>query len=201
MLNKNCIEPALTMNYRLLLLPFLLLLWGCSKPADFEYKITGMQLHSSDNSGSSPVDNSNVAAKAFAIRLEYTLHITGSLSGTDTYESGYRLQNPVTGMNVYSLSNFDLSHPALSSLNDYFLYGSRSTAVNGNSTISRVMGLQAASGLPQASKVDLNTSWTSSDYLVLMYPPDWTGDRDFVVELGLSDHTQLRDTVHVNLYP
>lgn len=185
----------------LLLIP--LLLGACTKFDPILYKVSGLQLHNSDNGGSKPVDSDSVAAKAYAIRLEFTLHIACSLKNTDTEESTYHLDNPATALNVYSLSGFDAAHPALSSLNDYFLYGARTSNVSGASTISRSIsgGKIALDGLPGGRKIDESTSWTSSDYLVLMQEPDTYGSRDFVVNISFADRTEMKDTIHVNLYP
>jgi len=176
--------------------------YGCSKHAPYSYKITALELYNVDNSGISPVDAStpDIVAKAYAIRLEYTDMLSGSTAGTEPYESGYLLTNKVTSFVVWSLTGFDASHPAGVSLNDYFLYGIRTTAVRSGDTIEDDLNLGYIAPGYRSDTPAEGQPWKSSDYLVLMQPPANPGPRSFVINIGFADNTHITDTISVTLH-
>lgn len=167
---------------------FFLICWlfiaGCSKHMPYYYTIGGMRLYNADNSGPSPVDaaTSDVPAKAYAIRVEYTNLLKDTLAHDD--ESSYSLLYPVQVFTITSLTDFDSSHPAGSNLNSYFL-------------IPKIFDASGGAGLAQKPP----KSWTGNDYLWLMTPPTSLGNRSFVVHLETADHASFTDTITVNLLP
>jgi hypothetical protein len=186
---------------RLLFLAFLLP--ACAKHVPYQFIITDLALYNEDNSGRSAVDDStgNIPAKAYAIRLEYTNQITGPTDKQDD-ESPFAAVNPVQSFAVYSLTDFDPTHPAGSLLNNYFLYSTYSSEVGSADTIpamiaSGYMGVGAGSiDGEQPPK-----TWTVSNYLVLMQPPAYLGTRSFVIRIGLAGNSSLTDTITANLLP
>jgi hypothetical protein len=176
---------------------------GCQPHKPYRFVIVGVDLYNEDNSGTAPVEvtTGDIPAKAYAMRLEFT----DVLLNPDEYhndESYYSLQNPVKSFNVTSLSDFDNSHPAGSSLNSYFLYGAHSYKVSFQDSI-RYHITQTSMGRGSFSyrnKPPANT-WKINDYLLLMQPPAYFGTRSFVINMALKDNTSLTDTITVNLLP
>lgn len=191
------------MKRMLLLLSLGLFVWlvpGCSKHAPWYYSITDLHIYNEDNSGADPVDAStaDIPAKAYAIRLEFTNQLYDSLSGHDD-ESSYYVLNGVKSFRITSLTDFDNLHPAGSSLNDYFLLGTQSAHVTVKDSLATHVGYIGVRNITQYGTPP--DSWTVNNYLVLMKPPAFLGNRSFVIHLGFADNTNWTDTIHVNLLP
>ena len=179
---------------------FLACFYGCKDP-DLPYKVIGFNTFNADNTRFFLANASDtVAAKSYAIRLEYLLQIDLSSPDINEYDINCHLSNRITAFNIYSLTAFDAARPAHSSLNDYFLYADRSGTYNGKNTIPNMLNNHSMAACPSLSGPDHKHPFLSSDYLVLMFPPDSLGKRDFVIDLQFADHTQMTDTVTVNLY-
>jgi len=116
---------------------------GCSTFKDtYLYKIIGLNLHNEDNSGSKIADVSTapVPARAYGIRLEYLIKADGTTGpDLDPDQTKFSCGNKVTTFQIYSLSAFDSLHPALSNLNDYFLYGIGTSVMKNSSTINNAI--------------------------------------------------------------
>ena len=184
-----------------------LLLWlsfvlpGCTKEPDYLYKVTSLGLFNVDNSGttSAPATSGTVAAKAYCIGMAYSAQVTGSTSGRDPNESGYSLYTKVTRFDITSTTDFDILHPAGSSLNGYFYYGSYGTGVNAGDSIP---GALAANLVFYAYRPNVNVnSWPDTGYLVLMQPPPqaFLGPRTFILNVAFADSTRFTDSIYVNL--
>lgn len=173
---------------------------GCRTAYNYIYIIAGVTLHNEDNSGIVPVDAStnDIPAKAYAIRLEFA----NELTNPDKYhndESYHNLLNPVTTFSITSLSDFDNTHPAGSVLNDYFLYGAATYEVNNTDSIQNKLGDIGGGKFNFAE--NKGKTWTTNDYLLLMQPPAFLGNRSFVIHMDLKDNTSITDTITVNLRP
>ncbi|MEO8149709.1 MAG: DUF5034 domain-containing protein [Bacteroidia bacterium] len=190
------------MNFfiRIAIIAYALMLAGCSRYDDYIYEVVKMNSSNSDNSGNKPIDalTDSVSKKAFAIKLELTMELRESGKNTDSYESNYANEDRLISLNVYSLTNFDTTHQAGISLNDYFLVSSGGTYTTG-STIQRQVE-NGTIGEGRGSQGSIQDSWTSNEYLILMSEPQTTGNYSFVVEIGMSDGRHLIDTTAVILY-
>ena len=194
-------RPAMKNIPKLLFLAFLLP--ACSKHVPYQFVITALQLYNENNSGRNAVDDSsgNIPAKAYAIRLEYTNQITGSTDKQDD-ESMFAPVNPVQSFAVYSLTDFDSTHPAGSLLNDYFLYSTFSSQV---SSADSIPALIAGGFMGGGDGSEIGTqppkTWTINNYLVLMQPPAYLGARSFVIRVGFAGNSSITDTITANLQP
>ncbi len=194
-------RPAMKNIPKLLFLAFLLP--ACSKHVPYQFVITALKPYNENNSGRNAVDDStgNIPAKAYAIRLEYTNQITGSTDKQDD-ESIFAPVNPVQSFAVYSLTDFDPSHPAGSLLNDYFLYSDYSSQVSSADTIPALLaGGGMGTGYGSIDGANPPKTWTVNNYLVLMQPPAYLGTRSFVIRVGFAGNSSLTDTITANLQP
>jgi hypothetical protein len=121
--------------------------------------------------------------------------VFGSTDGTDTHESSYSNGNKVTSFTISSPTDFDSTHLANTSLNNYFLYGNGV----GGSAIEKCISDER---LPQNIRGSSPTEpWSANDYLILMHPPLFTGDRVFIIKIDFKDNTTISDTTsHIYLY-
>ena len=179
----------------LLLLFTIVIFSGCSKHPDVKYNITALTAYHQDNSGASAVDASSIKlpAKAYAIRLEYTVELYGKLDG-DPNEAAFSLQNKVSSFNISSLTDYDSTHLAYASLNDYFLYGSQTSRVTNNATIDYALNQQRIGFTYNTSAANAGNPWQTSDYLVLMHPPTNLGTRMFIIKLDFANGTSISYT-------
>jgi hypothetical protein len=167
---------------------------ACSKHIPAEFEVVSMNLSSSNNTGETPYDanNDSIPKKAYVIKMTLDEEMRKKRGG-DAQDNGSINEDQLTSLNISSLSNFDGTHPAGSSLNSYFL-----TGLNSSSTISEFI----SKGMIGKGKYDGGNyleSWSSEQYLYLMTPPS-TGSQTFVVEVGFSDGRYLKDSVRVKLY-
>ena len=189
------------MNRILVFFSLWLLITGCRPHKPYKYVIVGVELFNEDNSGTAPVDvtSNGIPAKAYAMRLEFTSELlnTGDYHNDESY---YSLQNPVKSFNVTSLSDFDNSHPAGTSLNNYFLYGQNTYKISVQDSIPyHVVRQSIGSGGSQWAQ--RSNTWKTSDHLLLMQPPVYYGNRSFVIDMIMKDYTRFTDTITVNLLP
>jgi len=173
---------------------------GCRPTYPYEYIIAGLTLYNEDNSGIVPVDatTSDIPAKAYAIRLEFANEFINPGKNHND-ESYYNLMNSVKSFKVTSLSDFDNTHPAGSVLNDYFLYGAATYEVNSSDSIQNK--IRDIGRGEFGSREDRSKGWTTNDYLLLMQPPAFLGNRSFVIHMELKDNTSITDTITANLLP
>jgi len=174
---------------------------GCTKEPDYLYKVTSLGLFNVDNTGTTSVvaTSGTVAARAYCIGMAYTAQVTGSTSGRDPNESGYSLYTKVTHFDITCTTDFDMQHPAGSSLNGYFYYGPYGTLVNAGDSIP---GALATNLVFYAYRPNVNVnSWPDTGYLVLMQPPPqaFLGPRTFILNVAFADSTGFTDSIYVNL--
>ena len=172
----------------------ILIFYGCTDYDNYIYEVTQLQTSNADNSAEMPVDvlSDSVPAKAYAVKLQYTMVLKGSTGDKlDTHESSYINEDHIQTFNIFSLSDFDSVHDAGISLNDYFLFSPGGTInnkiTNGNVGAGRSQGNDA-------------TTWTSNEYLMLMVSPPVSGSYQFVIDIGMNDGRHLVDTTSVILY-
>jgi len=184
----------------LVILSLWLLTAGCRTQYPYNYIISGLTLYNEDNSGLVPVDaaTNDIPAKAYAIRLEFSNELTNPEKYHND-ESYTNLLNSVKTFTVTSLSDFDNTHPAGSVLNDYFLYGASTYEVNATDSIQNKVKDIASGSYGYAAKHP--KTWIINDYLLLMQPPAYLGNRSFVIHMDLRDSTSITDTISVNLIP
>ncbi|HEY6160562.1 MAG TPA: hypothetical protein VI112_05045, partial [Bacteroidia bacterium] len=123
-------------------------------------------------------------------------HITNAVSGfsgpgsEDLSKGHYLKTDPLLSFTVSALQRFDSTHPAGTSLNEYFLAGS------GTSVYTLASSSSSLFSFPGKGK----TSWQYDQYVVLMQPPDSAGTYQFVVDAVFYPAHRLRDTLTVDLY-
>ena len=173
----------------ILLLLFAISLICCTKKHPTEYfKTTTLDITNSDNSGLAPVDaGMNVAARSYALKMEFTNQVIGELG--DKKSSILDLDD-ILSFDVHALENFDSTHAALRSLNEYFLVSNGGTPYSTIMSVGNMIGKQSQRGV---------TSWAVDQYLILMKQPDSLGTYNFVIDIKYSDGRHLTDTTNVNL--
>ena len=181
------------------LLPWLFIA-ACSTHYPYEYIIAGLTLYNQDNSGTAPVDATSIdiSAKAYAIRLEFSNELTNPEKYHND-ESYHKRLNGVKSLTITSLTDFDNTHLAGSLLNSYFLYGASTYEVSAADSIqARIKNIGNES---YRDYERLPKTWKTNDYLLLMQPPAYYGNRSFVIHMELKDSTSITDTITVNLLP
>ncbi len=177
-----------------ILLSFLFLS-SCSKHIPSIFEVEGFSLSNSINTLEEPFDagNDSVPQNAYAIKMTLNEVMKDATPG-DANENGFKNEDQVTYLNIYSLTSFDGTHLAGASLNDYFL-----TDLSSTSTIPEFI---SKGKIGQGKIVDNNTvaNWTSDQYFFLMHSPAVTGNHSFVINMTMSDGRQMSDTVTVRLY-
>jgi hypothetical protein len=181
---------------KLFLLTFILFsIVGCRGFDDYKYETYSMVLSNADNTGLTPVDASGSAPRvAYAIKMLYSMRITES-KDTDRYESGFHNEDEVSSFSVTSPDTFNMVPPN-GTLNQFFNY---STGDGTGAVLSPENYTIIGSGGTSFSD-NSEPDWTRSHYLLLMNPPDTTGNYSFIVDLTFSDGRQLIDSVNVILY-
>ena len=170
---------------------------GCHSFDDYIYEASVMALSNADNSGQTPIDASGSAPiLAYAIKVDYTMHLTES-GDTDRYESGFRNEDEVTSFTISSPDTFNLVPPN-NSLNQFFNYSFGSGT--GNTINEDDYNRYASGGIFFTVATNPKPDWNISHYLMLMNPPETTGNYTFVLDIVFSDGRQLIDSVNVNLY-
>ena len=154
------------------------------------------QLENADNSGATPITSISDSVPMLAYAIEMTLfHELRHKPAGDPYDNSFENEDRLISLNIRSLQDFDITHPANTSLNEYFL-----TQLSSMSTIDRFVTIGEI-GRGDLSGYNYIDSWTSLQYFFLMKPPSVPGTKSFVVEIGLSDGRNLSDTVNVTLLP
>jgi len=126
----------------------------------------------------------NLPAKAYCIRLEYSyVYDPEGDDDRKSSESQHVLSTEVTDGKIYSLTDCASTQPAISSLNDCFLYSERvyATGRGGENT-------------------DPDAIYKISSTMKLMRPPAFYGYRQFVVAATLDSSKILSDTVAITLF-
>ncbi len=168
---------------------------ACSKHIPAVYEVVGMSLRNSNNTGQNPQDavTDSVPKKAYAIKMTLEEAIRVKREG-DVQENGFINEDELTALTIFSLANFDDSHPAGTPLNAYFL-----TALNSSATLTEFVSKGQIGGGNYMDHEYIE-NWTTDQYLFLMTPPAQPGDQAFVVKLNFSDRRTMSDTIHVKLY-
>ncbi len=168
---------------------------SCSKHIPAEFEVVSMSLSNAQNTGESPSEstNNNVPKQAYAIKMILNEEMRKKTDG-DAQENGFINEDKLVGLNIFSLYAFDASHPANTSLNDYFL-----TSLSSSSTISNFISKGQIGG-GSFKNGNYTDSWSTNQYLYLMTPPALPGPQSFVVKMDLSDGRSMCDTVNVTLY-
>jgi hypothetical protein len=171
-----------------------MLIIGCTNFDDYVYEVVAMKASNADNSGELPIDATadSVPAKAYAIKLMFTMEARGGTGDElDEHESGHVNQDRLASINVYALRDFDSTHAAGISLNDYII------ASPGGTISQKIQNGNVGSGSYQNTAA---TSWTSVEYFKMMHQPQMMGNYSFVIDIGMSDGRHLIDTTTVQLY-
>lgn len=193
-------EPMNMHKPIVLALTISLLLMACTKARIYTSRTIAAEHSSADNSGKLPVTptSDSVRAIAYAIKGVYSAVLTGHDDGfDDVHEDQFGMDNAIEWVNIYSLSDFDSSHPALSSLNDCF----NVLVTTPNYRLDTISGKYfpgADFNFDQKSN-DADT-FRSTSYFTLMRNPAILGARTFVIELTKTDSTKFIDTLHIKLY-
>jgi hypothetical protein len=168
---------------------------ACSKHSPSVYEVVGMSLGNSNNTGEDPVDatTDSVPKQAYAIKITLNEVMRIKKEG-DAQENGFINEDKLTSLNIFSLNNFDGTHPAGASLNSYFL-----TQLSTSSTIDAFISKGQIGG-GKYNGGNYIDSWSTEQYLYLMSPPGSAGSQSFVVEIGFSDGRSMSDTINVKLY-
>lgn len=179
----------------LILSMILFCLASCSKHIPAEFEVVSMNLANAENTGESPSEssNNNVPKQAYAIKIILNEEMRKKTEG-DAQENGFINEDKLVGFNIFSLYSFDATHPAKTSLNDFFLTSLKSSATI-NALISS--GVIGGGSLKNGNYTD---SWSTNQYLYLMTPPALPGAQSFVVKMDFSDGRSMCDTVNVTLY-
>lgn len=176
------------MNRTIITLIFgcILFLCSCSKFGYISYHITDLHIYNQDNSGPLPVDTNAVTlpAKSYCIRLEYSyVYDPEGDDDRKSSDSQHIMSTKLTGFKIYSLTDFDSTHPALSPLNDCFLYNEHIYAKGKG-----------------GEDTDPAAVYKMSSSMKLMKLPAFYGYRQFVVEAVLDSNKVLSDTVAITLF-
>lgn len=160
-------------------------LFSCRKYGYYHYRMIGLKAYNQDNSGRIPVDTNAayLPAKAYCIRLEYSYVYAGADDEVSKTESEHVTDNNITDFKIYTLTDFDSTHPALSALNEYFLNSPAVIPGTGNR------------GEPD----DPNRIYTVSRTLMMMKMPSSLGYRKFVIEAAI-DNARVADTLSITLF-
>ncbi|MDI1233263.1 MAG: DUF5034 domain-containing protein [bacterium] len=170
----------------------MLIFCSCRKYTPSVYEVVGIELGNCDNSDIRPIEviTDSVPMKAYAIKITLTQEMRKKSNDPES-ESGTINEDRLNSFNIFSLNNFDSSHPARASLNTYFL-----TALGASATIESLVSKGEIGGGIRHN----NDAWTTEEFLYLMTPPSAAGNQSFVVNIGLSDGRNLSDTIKVKLY-
>ena len=186
----------------LLLLAISISCYGCTKYSPYVYKVTAVHLVNVDNSGNSPLDDSTgpIATRAYGIHMKYTSQLYGPNKNADPDGGTYVLASPLTVFTIYSSTDFDSTHPAGASLNDYFLYGESFDQPSAPFSLdSALAGGWVMSTGQSFAQTGTSQPWESDNYLFLMQPPAAPGYRTFLVNIRFADNTQFTDSTSVTL--
>lgn len=169
-------------------------LTSCHKHASYYYRLTGLNLTNVDNSGDAPVvPKDSVSKKAYRFYADFNAHVVRVGPGLDNpNEAAFVNENNVTAVNISCLQQFNPSHPANTSLNDYFL-----TALSQGATISNLVRYGFGSSATRNGETE---DWIDNKSFYLMVPPDTTGNYTFVLQVDFEDGFHLADTTSVYLY-
>lgn len=169
--------------------------YACAKHIPATYEVVSMSLSNSNNTSETPYDaiTDSVPKQAYAIKITLNEVMRKKTEG-DAQENGFMNEDQLTSMNIFSLNNFNGTHPTGTSLNSYFL-----TQLSNSSTIEAFISKGQIGGgkYKDGSYTD---SWSTEQFLFLMTPPDTTGYQSFVVELEFSDGRNMKDTITVKLF-
>ncbi|HTF04037.1 MAG TPA: hypothetical protein VK826_08425 [Bacteroidia bacterium] len=154
-------------------------LFSCRKNT-ISYLTTGIVLAHYDNCGPflKPAGNS-VGDTGYVLRINYTSDQAEFYAVNDN--NTYELANKPVSIAVTSLQSFDATHPAGTSLNDYFMAG---PGINSR-TEDVVDGF--------ANTQDYYPTHDPDD-LWLQVPPENTGPYKFIVEMVFDNGITVRDT-------
>ncbi len=177
-----------------------MLLMACTKARKYTYEIIGATYSNADKSGVPPVSltSDSVRSLSYAIKCTCSALLTGHDDGfDDVYEDVFSTQSRIEAMNIYSLTDFDSTHPAYSSLNDRFnvLFTSPEYKVyplSGNNFIWPDFNFH--------QKRNDADSFKETRYFTLLYQPELLGSRTFIIELTKTDSTKYIDTLNIKLY-
>jgi hypothetical protein len=140
---------------------------------------TNLTIHNFNNSGSSLEDNyadndTIVPAKAYLIGAIFaTKIIENHVTNVECYQIKYN--NNITALTIFSLQNFDSSHLANTSLNDYFKI--------------------RYSELNNAEHISIEKLINTTEFALLLFAePKLDSVFRFVVKVDLSDGSYLSDT-------
>ena len=174
--NKYTFLPALMMAFLAIFS-----ISSCQEPCDFSpYQIdqSNWKLLELENSGVEPIIeyNSSISKEHFGIRIQYKMNIAGKLkSCPDNY---YEFYNPVVEVIVYAMQDFDDTHAAGVSLNDYFIVRNLSDRTN----------LPYYKPISESLSAFVKYSYNSVGMvdLILIQPPGHQGPFQFKVKLKFS---------------
>jgi hypothetical protein len=154
---------------------------SCQEPCDFSpYSLYqyNWKLLELENSGAEPIIeyNSSISKEHFGLRIKYEMPIAGQLKTCpDNY---YEFYDPVVEVTVYAMQDFDDTHPAGVSLNDYFIARNLSDRTN----------LPYYKPISESLSAFIKYSYNSVGTvdLILIQPPGHQGPFQFKVQLKFS---------------
>ena len=148
------------------------------------YFTTGISVSNYDNCHAFIIEDANdtIGDTCYVIRINYASDLTAFYSVDDN--NTYVIANRPVSIEVTALQNFDVTHPAGSLLNDYFIAGPGI-----NSTIDDVV-----TGFAQTQ--DYYPTHDPDD-LWLMQRPQTPGIYRFIVRMDFDNGVILRDTTEV----
>ena len=176
------------------------ILCGCDKYGIRYYKLGNINLYNDNDTGQYSLDapTDTIPAKAYAIRVALIATVNAPSSkynSDDPYENTCAPSNPPANVNIYSLTGFDVAHPALSSLNDLFF---------GEVAGGYASPIVPAQLVPSVNfgYINLSTGDTLTErfLLILMAAPATLGERAFVVNIVYCDSSRTADTITAYLY-
>ncbi len=190
------------MKYFISFLSFLALLFFTSCEGDevVRYRFTSLDLENADSSPGLPVVNNadSLAKEIYALRL-YLHPVQTYRKGRyfDSYESSVNAENFIKKIKITSSDSFDILHPALSNLNNYFVY------LPGNyMNVSKPIEYEGT--IQPTAKY--NADYEENNFpeyadLLLIHSPDNFVPRKFYVELFLEGgEVWLDSTALIKLY-
>lgn len=157
--------------------------YSCRHRGDFLYETTSMYVGNADASGEKIVDDGIESLPASAYSIKLVLHnVVTEYAGPNKNddESGYLRKYPLTEFKIYSLQNYNQTHPANSDVSEYFDIGSNK--------------LYGPNIRPNPEKV-----FEEKYYYKMTTAPDSTGNYSFKIRIQFEDESSFIDTANVKL--
>jgi hypothetical protein len=177
---------------------FLLLIscYSCTHHGNFLYETDSMYLGNADSGGEKITDEGidSVSGKRYAVKMVLHNKVTDyEGKNKDVNESNYRRKYYLTELKIYTLQNYNQSHPANSDISEYFIYS------KGSKYTVNYMVEKDGLSYPQ-SRPNPEEEFEDSYYFRMMAPPDSTGYYSFKIRLQFADESSFTDTTRIKLF-